>query len=60
MGDGDRDILALDQRFVLDLDIGVDQFGLARRGEFVAYLLQLVVDDGQHPRPRATGYRDNP
>ena len=36
MGDGDRDILALDQRFVLDLDIGVDQFGLARGGEFVA------------------------
>ena len=34
MGDGDRHVLALDQRFVLDLDIGVDQFGLARRGEF--------------------------
>ena len=34
MGDGDGDILALDQRLVFDLDFGVDQFGLARRGEF--------------------------
>ncbi len=31
MGDGDGDVLALDQRLVLDLDFGVDQFGLARR-----------------------------
>ena len=43
MGDGDGDILALDQRFVFDLDLGVDQLGLARRGEFVADCLQLVA-----------------
>ena len=60
MGDGDRHVLALDQRLVLDLDLGVDQLGLARRGEFVADCLQLVVDDGQHPRRARTGYRDNP
>ena len=35
MGDGDGDILALDQRLVFDLDLGFDDFGLARRGEFV-------------------------
>ncbi len=36
MGDGDRDILALDQRFVFDLDIGIDQFGQPRSCEFVS------------------------
>ena len=44
MSDSDGDILALDQRFVLDLDIGVDQFGLARGGEFGADLGQLGLD----------------
>ena len=33
MGDGDGDILALDQRFVLDFDVRVDQFGPARHWE---------------------------
>ena len=27
MGDGDRDILALDEVFVFDFDIGFDEFG---------------------------------
>jgi len=30
MGDGDRHFLALDQRLVLEFDLGVNQLGLAR------------------------------
>ncbi len=41
VGDGDRHILALDQRFVLDLDFGVDEFGQARRREFGRALRQV-------------------
>ena len=46
--DGDGDVLALDQRLVLDLDLGVDQFGLAGRGEFFPHGAQFVLDDGKH------------
>ena len=37
MRDGDGHVLALDQVFVFDLDLGIDDLGLARRGEFVAH-----------------------
>ena len=60
MGDGDGHILALDQRFVFDFDFGVDQFGLARRGELVADRVEFVRDDLQARGARDAGCRDNP
>ena len=53
MGDGDRHVLALDQILVFEFEIGLDQFGLARGGEFVADFRQFVAHDGKHARARA-------
>ena len=53
MRDGDGHVLALDQVFVFDFDVGVDDLGPARRGEFVPDRRQLVLDDREHARPRA-------
>ena len=56
MGNGDRDVFALDQRLVFDLDIGVDQFGEARRSEFRLHDVQLASDDAQNARPRTQDF----
>ena len=53
MRHGNGDVLALDQVFVFDLDFGIDDFGPARRGEFVAHRRELVLHDRKHARTRA-------
>ena len=49
MGDGNGDFLALDQRLILDLDLGIDQLGFARGGKFVADGFELVSCDLHYP-----------
>ena len=53
MRNGHHHVLAVDQVFLLDLALLVDDHRAARRGEFLPHGSQLVLDDGLDARARA-------
>ena len=53
MRDRHHHVLALDQVLVLDLVLMLDDFGLARRGEFRLHRGEFVLDDGLDAGARA-------
>ena len=60
MGHRDGDVFALDQRLVLDLDFGIDEFGHARRREFGADFLELGCGRSAARAAANAGCRDSP
>ncbi len=57
MGDGDDDILALDQVFVLDLALDIDDLGAAWNCELFLDARKLILDDVDDARPRGQDFQ---
>ena len=53
MGDGHHHLLTRDQILILEVELGIDEFGAARCGVILANLGQLVPDHAQNTLTRA-------